>query len=351
MNLMLRSYDPTIGSVSADGIDLRRATQESLRAQFGVVFQDTALFNMTVRENIRLGRIDASDHEVEQAAKAAEVHETIMALPAAYETLVGERGGRLSGGQRQRIALARALIREPSVLLLDEPTSALDPETERAVNATLQRLRPGRTTITVTHRLAAVTDSDLILVLDRGRLVQCGQHTELLESEGLYRRLWEQSQLPLHDPRTRTGPLHEVPYFRNLDAVLLSALAERFTREELAPDQTIFRAGDRADSFYVIERGQVDVLIAGPAGEERRVGTLRDGEYFGEIALLEDVPRTATVRARTQTSVLAIDRSQFMALLESAPRLRRAFDAAVTSRRAADQALVDSLAAVLSPGA
>src|SRR5207244_8351176 len=158
----------------------RQVTQESLRAQLGVVFQDTALFDMSVRENIRLGRLDASDAEVEQAARLAEVHDAIGGLADGYDTLVGERGGRLSGGQRQRIALARALVRQPAMLILDEPTSALDPETERAVNATLERLRAGRTTVTVTHRLAAVANYDDIIVFDRGRIVGRGTHAELV---------------------------------------------------------------------------------------------------------------------------------------------------------------------------
>ncbi|HEY0583728.1 MAG TPA: ABC transporter transmembrane domain-containing protein, partial [Chloroflexota bacterium] len=345
LNLLLRGYDPALGTVSIDGRDLRRVTQESFRAQLGVVFQDTALFNMSVRENIRLGRLDATDAEVEAAAKAAEVHDTIVGLPAGYDTPVGERGGRLSGGQRQRIALARALVRQPAVLLLDEPTSALDPETERAVNGTLDRLRHGRTTITVTHRLTAVTDSDQILVLEHGQLVEYGQHAELLERDGVYRRLWEQSHVPRDDARARSSQLQEVPYFRTLDPVLLAALAERFTREERLPGQDFCRAGERGDRFSVIEHGRVDIFVSGLSGDETRVGSLGEGEYFGEIALLEDVPRTATVRARTATSVLSIDRAQFVALLDSLPRLRTAFESIVRSRRAADQALLSATSA------
>src|SRR5262249_53129864 len=153
LQLLLRFYDPEEGSVTFDGRDLRTATVASLRNQVGVVFQDTFLFDTTIRENIALGRPGASDADVEAAAKAAEVHDFIMTLPRGYDTLVGERGGRLSGGQRQRLSIARALVRNPRVLVLDEATSALDPRTERLVADTLDRVGQGRTTISVTHRL------------------------------------------------------------------------------------------------------------------------------------------------------------------------------------------------------
>ncbi len=340
LNLLMRNYDPTSGSVTVDGVDLRQVTQASLRAQLGVVFQDTALFDMSVRENIRLGRLDASDAEVEEAARLAEVHDVIGILPDGYETLVGERGGRLSGGQRQRIALARALLRRPRVLILDEPTSALDPETERAVNATLERLRPGRTTVTVTHRLASVANCDDIVVLDRGRIVGRGTHAELVSRDGVYQRLWQQSQLAPDASTAGVDQLHEVPYFRGLDTVLLTAIAERLTREERSAGETFFEAGDAGDAFYLIVRGQVDVLTPGPSGDEIRVAVLRAGDYFGEMALIEDIPRTATVRAATPTTTLVIDRAQFLALLNRLPRLQSAFEAIIQKRRAAERALL-----------
>jgi ATP-binding cassette subfamily B protein len=171
LNLLLRLYDPSEGSIEIDGLDLRKVRRDSLRAQIGVVFQDNFLFNTSIRENIRLGRLDATDEEVEAAARAAEIHDFIAALPEGYDTNAGERGGLMSGGQRQRIAIARALVRNPAILLLDEATSALDHATEAAILATLRRASEGRTVIFVTHRRAAAADADLVLTLKHGVLI------------------------------------------------------------------------------------------------------------------------------------------------------------------------------------
>ncbi|MSR83435.1 MAG: ABC transporter ATP-binding protein, partial [Candidatus Latescibacteria bacterium] len=197
LSLILRFYDPTAGSVEFDGQDLRQVTQASLRGHLGVVFQESFLFDLTMRENIRLGRPDATDAEVEEAAKAAEIHEFILGMPQGYETPVGERGGRLSGGQRQRLAIARAVLRDPDILLLDEATSALDPATEAAVNATLARLGKGRTLISVTHRLSSVVGMDRIFVLRQGKVVEQGNHKQLLNQEGYYYQLWNDFALRL----------------------------------------------------------------------------------------------------------------------------------------------------------
>lgn len=187
--LLLRFRDPDRGAIRLDGQDLRLLSLEALRARIGVVSQDSSVFSIDVMENIRYGRLDASDEEVRQAARAAHAVEFIERLPQRWQTPLGERGVRLSGGQRQRIAIARALLRNPSLLLLDEATSALDAESERAVQAALETAMHGRTTLVIAHRLATVRHASRILVLDHGRLVETGSHDELFAGNGLYARL------------------------------------------------------------------------------------------------------------------------------------------------------------------
>ncbi|MCA1428359.1 MULTISPECIES: ABC transporter ATP-binding protein [unclassified Bradyrhizobium] len=198
LNLILRLYVPDEGRVTIDGVDVRKVTLDSLRRSMAVVFQENMLFNMSIRENIRLGKEGATDEEVEEAAKKAEIHRYIMSLPQRYDTPVGERGDTLSGGQRQRIAIARAIIRNPSVLLLDEATSALDQTTEAAINRTLLRVAKGRTMIWSTHRLTSVVEMDEIIVISGGRAIERGSHAELLAKNGTYRKLWNDQ---IHQPR------------------------------------------------------------------------------------------------------------------------------------------------------
>ena len=189
LQLLLRFYDPISGTISIDDQPLGCLDPTALRSQLALVPQETVLFGANARENIRLGRPDATDREVEAAAKAAAAHEFISALPDGYETFLGERGIRLSGGQRQRIAIARAILKDPPVLLLDEATSALDSESERLVQAALERLMEHRTTLIIAHRLSTVKKADRILVMDRGRIAAEGTHEELVSSNPLYARL------------------------------------------------------------------------------------------------------------------------------------------------------------------
>jgi ATP-binding cassette subfamily B protein len=187
--LTARLYDPDRGAVRLDGTDIRDATFASLADAVGVVSQETYLFHASVRENLRFAKPDATDEQVEEAARAAQVHETIASLPEGYDTVVGERGFRFSGGEKQRIAIARTILRNPPVLVLDEATSALDVQTERAVEEALRELASGRTTIVIAHRLSTVRDADQIVVLDGGELVERGTHDELLAVGGRYAAL------------------------------------------------------------------------------------------------------------------------------------------------------------------
>jgi ATP-binding cassette subfamily B protein len=197
LNLIMRLYDPDSGRVLFDGEDIKYATLHSLREKIGYVSQDTFLFDATVMHNIRLGRQDASDEEVIAAAKAANAHAFIKALPDGYETNVGENGVLLSGGQRQRISIARAMLRNSQILLLDEATSALDAESESLFRDALENLQEGRTTIAIAHRLSTVRRAHKIIVMDAGRAVEQGTHAELVaKPNGIYRKLHEYQLLP-----------------------------------------------------------------------------------------------------------------------------------------------------------
>ena len=201
-SLALRLYDPQTGSISIDGVDIKKYRLESLRREIGIVLQDSLLFATTVRENIAYGKLDATEQEIVAAAKAANAHEFIMQLENGYDTVVGERGATLSGGQRQRIAIARTFIRDMPILILDEPMTGLDIESETTVREALRRLMSGRTSILITHDLEAASEADLILLLADGQIIEQGSHQELLLRNGQYRDLWEF--------RGRTGIVSEV---------------------------------------------------------------------------------------------------------------------------------------------
>jgi ATP-binding cassette subfamily B protein len=190
--LVPRLYDVQRGAVRIDGHDVRKVTLESLGEAIGIVTQETYLFHDTIRRNLLYGKPGASQDQLEAAARAANIHERIAELPDAYDTVVGERGYKLSGGEKQRLAIARVILKDPSILILDEATSSLDTTSERLVQAALEPLMQGRTTIAIAHRLSTILQADVIFVIDRGRVVEQGTHEELLTKSGLYARLYEQ---------------------------------------------------------------------------------------------------------------------------------------------------------------
>ena len=187
VDLLLRFYDPTAGRILVDGIDIRTVTLDSLIRQISIVSQDPFLFDTTIRNNILYGRPDATKEEIEIAARAANVHDFITSLPEGYETEIGDRGTQLSGGQRQRITIARAILKDPSILVFDEATSSLDAKTEKTVQDAIDTLRGDRTLFVIAHRLSTIRNADRIVVIDRGSVVQEGTHEALMTESGLYR--------------------------------------------------------------------------------------------------------------------------------------------------------------------
>ncbi len=210
MNLICRFYDPSSGVIRLDGMDIRKVKLSSLRRQIGVVSQETFLFNTSIRENLRYGNMKATDEEIIEAAQRANIHDFISNLPEGYETQVGDRGVRLSGGERQRLSIARAILKDPRILILDEATSSLDSQAENLIQKALQPLMQNRTTITIAHRLSTVVNSDKILVLSQGRIAESGTHWELLEKGGIYRTLWDEQMKRKEVPlQTQAVPLGE----------------------------------------------------------------------------------------------------------------------------------------------
>ena len=317
INLLMRFYDPGSGAITFDGIDIREVAQNSLRARMGVVLQENFLFNTSIRENIKYGKPDAGDVDVETSARAAEIRDMIANMPGGYGTLVGERGSRLSGGQRQRVAIARILIRNPEILVLDEATSALDPAAESAINATLRRIGRDRTVISVTHRLSSVTRADQIYVFDDGHIVEQGRHEELLNQKGYYSALWQkQSGFLLtgdgEEAEVTVERLKMIPILEGLDDELLTDISRLFITERYSPGHTVVHEGDQGDKFYIIVRGRVEVTKIVADGSTQTVNVLEDGDHFGEIALLKSIPRIATVTTTISTVFLTLQRDLFL---------------------------------------
>ena len=342
LNMLMRFYDPNAGSVSYDGRDIRTVTQDSLRSHMSVVLQDSFLFNISIRENIRLGKRGASDGEVEAAAKAAEIHDMIVRMPDGYDTVAGERGGKLSGGERQRIAIARAIISNPAVLLLDEATSSLDHSTADSINASLARIGRGRTVISVTHRLEMGPVADRIFVFKAGGLVEQGCHEELLGRQGLYSELWAKQTgfVVGQDGAAEVEParLRAIPLLSALDGSVLQALSKLFATERLPANRLVVEFGAPGDKFYVIVRGRVAVWKPDASGVERQLGILESGDHFGEVALVRNTPRTASVRTMTDCLLMTLSRNHFLRLLDDNPRMRDRIEKVVLERFASNEA-------------
>ncbi|TNJ63622.1 ATP-binding cassette domain-containing protein [Paenibacillus hemerocallicola] len=337
LQLLMRFSDPQSGAVMYDGHDIKEAQYASLLRQVGVVFQDSILFHSSIRDNIRVGNPDATQSEILEAARAAGIHETIVGFREGYDTLVSNYGDSLSGGQRQRIALARALLRNPRILFLDEATSALDPDTERAVNETIRALGRRMSIVSVTHRLANAAMSDRIIVLRQGTVAETGTHEQLLQQDGLYRQMWEKQQgfMLAHgggSAKVQSDRLRKLPFFRGIDTAALEEISRLFVTEKFEAGTTVVEQGDQGDKFYLIARGKVEVVIAAGTGERRKVASLEDGDHFGEIALMQHIPRTATIVTATPCWLLSLSYDHFHPLVMRYPAIREGLEVTLRSR-------------------
>lgn len=313
INLLSRNYDVMSGSVMLNDTDIRTIDNQSLRALMAVVNQDTTLFEGSIAYNIRIGRMDASDQEVEQAARAAEIHSFIVSLPGGYETNVGEGGKLLSGGQRQRVVIARALLRNPQILLLDEATSALDAEAEAAINSTLSRISADRSLFSVTHRLASCPDMDLICVFKDGSLVEYGKHNDLIRKGGVYAGMWEkQADISIanegQDVDITVDRLRKIPLFASVPQGDLERLRGMLRVEEIAADTALIKEGANSGRFYIIARGSVESSVQLADGTALLMEVLEVGDFFGEFALLEGIPNPTTCRTRHPCLLLSLSR-------------------------------------------
>jgi ATP-binding cassette subfamily B protein len=335
--MLVHLYNPQSGEVFYDGINLKDTQEESFRHQTSIVLQNTVLFDTTIRENIRSGRLDATDAEIEDAAKAAKLHDLVLSLPDGYETRVGLQGTLLSGGQRQRVAIARALLRKASVLFLDEATSALDAVTESVINETLDEVMQGWTVVSVTHRLRYITQYDLIIVMDQGSVAEMGSHQHLLALGGAYAALWDkQSGFVLQDGAATITPqrLRVIPFLSDCSDAVLNVLCEAMVSESFPAGRIIIEEGDLGDKFYVIARGRVEFYVELSEGQETLLSVMQDGDWFGELALIWRVPRTCSARATSDTVCLTLDRLRFLTLLESDPKLKQQVEETAFARHA-----------------
>lgn len=318
LQLLLRFYDVDDGAVLVDGVDIRGVTLSSLRGQIGVVLQDTFLFDASIRDNIAL-RAPVTNEQVEAVAHAAQLHDFIMSLPRGYDTRVGERGARLSGGQRQRLAIARALLRDPQVLVLDEATSALDPLTELRIVEQLQAASSGRTTISVTHRLTSVTQYDRLFVVLDGRVVEQGTHTELLALGGTYADMWRKQAGQVDQPPALdvVAALARVPLFHDVPDPVRAEVAGRLRERRLQPGEALLE-GDGC--LYLIAEGEARVLV--PDSPFAPV-VLARGDAFGLAALLRD-ESGARLQAVGAVTLLVLDAEDLGYLAATLPQVAAA---------------------------
>jgi ABC-type bacteriocin/lantibiotic exporter with double-glycine peptidase domain/CRP-like cAMP-binding protein len=320
--LLLGLYAPTRGTIALDGHDLAELDAASVRRQYGVVLQETSLFDGTVADNLRLFSPDAPMEHVVQAARVAQIHEDILALPRGYETTISATSGVLSGGQRQRLALARAIVHRPTIMILDEATSALDAVTESAIERYLSTRACTR--IVIAHRLTTVRDADRIFVLDGGRIVEQGRHDELVALDGLYARLAHGEGATAAEPRApqlQAAPITALdlaPFdaFRSWSADALAHVGEQLRRVDFVKGDRIVEQDARASGLYLLVEGEVAIELAEPGLPVWTVAELGPSAIVGELGLLDGSPSSASVVARSDVRLFHWAYDDFQTLLE-----------------------------------
>lgn len=337
VQLLLRFHQAQEGSIMIQSHQLEQVELESLFRTIGVVFQEPYLFNTTLRNNLLLGNADATSEEIAQALDMAGLSELIVNLPQGLDTIIVNEGHNFSAGERQRIAIAQTVLRNPHIFIADDITAALDPAAEAIINQCLVKLSRNRTLIHITHRLHTITDADYIYVLDKGQLVGSGKHDDLLVTCAHYEQMWTRQQgfqwsqdgQQVHIASDR---LKQLPFFAEVEAEALQHLATYFLTEKRVAGETIIREGEKGNTFYIIVRGKVMITKNNTDGSIMTVASLEDGEYFGEIALLRQIPRTANVIAATDCVLLTLTAQQLMPLMETYPSMREQLEVVIVHR-------------------
>jgi ATP-binding cassette, subfamily B, bacterial len=319
LQLLPRLYDVTDGRITWDGVDLAQTRRDSVRSQVLTLSQDTFILNMTVYENILVGRSTATEEEVVEAARLVGLHDFVCGLPGGYDTVISDRDTTFSTPYRQRITAARALLRaDASLVLMDDALSAVDAAQQREIERALRGPDGSRTMIRVAQRLGSITDADEIVVMDGGQVVERGTHDDLLERGGLYVQLIrdELGEAAVSGARQAVRRLRKLAPFSSLPPEVLEATAHLMLYAERSPGEVICRQGSTGDELYIIGRGEVEIVVTDDEGQERIVNVLGEGDYVGEISFLHRTPRTATVRAKGNVELHILRRIDFDGLLE-----------------------------------
>ncbi len=343
LKLILREIPITAGEILFDGIDIRKFSLNSIYSQIGIVQQNPRLFNASIKENIRLGKLSATDDEIIAAAKLAEIHEDIMSFPKKYDTVVTEKN--LSAGQYRRVAIARTLIAKPSIIGLDEATMSLDPVTAHALDQTFDAMARKFTIISVTHQLRSTVNNDKIFVIDKGRLIEEGTHDTLIQMKGRYYKFWEKQHSVLFSDdmtniRISAQGLKSIPMFSSFDDKLINTLIEEFSLQKMAENTIVFEEGDLGDKFYVIASGVIEVSKLDKTNNKNVVvSRLSEGDFFGEIALLYNIPRTARITTLSPCIFLTLDSQQFQRIVAILPESMKKYIMDIVKQRIANEVI------------